>query len=184
MPKWIFFTHPRTTVLSLFHAFSEIQPGAAFAKAVTLPRYHVASWEVGVADGKILILEDDPFIAAMYGRALRRDGNDVTVCTTFPEAREHLKHHQPDTLLTDVRVGEYNGLQLAWLFRSYSPDGRLVVVTGYDDVVIKNEVRKLRGDFLLKPVDINRLKTALSGTRPLNGIDEVFPAGKRVSAHL
>ena len=137
-----------------------------------------------MADGKILILEDDLFIAAMYGRALRRDGNDVTVCTTFKEAREQLKRDQPDTLLTDVRVGEYNGLQLAWLFRSYSPDGRLVVVTGYDDVVIKKEVGELRGDFLLKPVEMNRLKAAVRRKAPLNGIDEVFPVGKRVCAHL
>jgi len=137
-----------------------------------------------MANGKILILEDDPFIAAMYGRALRRDGNDVTVCTTFKEAREQLKRDQPDTLLTDVRVGEYNGLQLAWLFRSYSPEGRLVVVTGYDDAVIKKEVGQLGGDFLLKPVDINRLKAAVGRKYPLNGIDEVFPAGKRVAAHL
>jgi ActR/RegA family two-component response regulator len=134
--------------------------------------------------GKILVLEDDPFIAAMYGRALRRDGHDVTVCTTFNEARKCLKHDPPDTLLTDVRVGEYNGLQLAWLFRSYSPDGRLVVVTGYDDVVIKKEVEKLGGDFLLKPIDINRLTTALRTKCPLNGIDKVFPVGKRVSAHI
>src|SRR5688500_14075897 len=109
----------------------------------------------------------------MYGRALRRDGNDVTVCTTFKEAREHLKRDQPDTLLTDVRVGEYNGLQLAGLFRSYSPDGRLVVVTGYDDVVIKKQVGELGGDFLLKPIDINQLKTALRRKCPLNRIDEV-----------
>ena len=74
-----------------------------------------------MADGKILILEDDPSIAAMYGRALRRDGNDVTVCTTFKDAREHLKREQPDTLLTDVRVGEYNGLQLAWFFDPTRP---------------------------------------------------------------
>jgi two-component system response regulator YesN len=108
----------------------------------------------------------------------------VTVCTTFKEAREQLKRERPDTLLTDVRVGEYNGLQLAWLFRSYSPEGRLVVVTGYDDAVIKKEVGQLGGDFLLKPVDINRLKAAVSRKCPLNGIDEVFPAGKRVAAHL
>ncbi len=136
-----------------------------------------------MANGKILILEDDPFIAAMYGRALRRDGNDVAVCTTFKEAREQLKRDQPDTLLTDVRVGEYNGLQLAWLFRTYSPQGRLVVVTGYDDAVIKKEVAILGGDFLLKPVDMKQLKASLGQTRPLHRIDEVFPGGKRVGAH-
>lgn len=137
-----------------------------------------------MSGGKILILEDDPFIGSMYGRALRRDGNDVTVCMTFKDAREHLKRDQPDTLLTDVRVGEYNGLQLAWLFRTYSPEGRLVVVTGYDDAVIRREVGELRGEFLLKPVDITRLKAALGRPCPLNGIDEVFPVRKRVAANV
>lgn len=137
-----------------------------------------------MSGGKILILEDDPFIGTMYGRALRRDGNDVTVCMTFKDAREHLKRDQPDTLLTDVRVGEYNGLQLAWLFRTYSSEGPLVVVTGYDDEVIRREVRQLRGEFLLKPVNMTELKAALGLSRPLHGIDEVFPVRKRVSAHL
>jgi DNA-binding response OmpR family regulator len=169
--------------LSDLHAFADVSSGAIFARE---RRYHADWWfrRCAVTNGKILILEDDPFIAAMYARALRRDGNDVTVYTTFKEAREHLKRDQPDALVTDVRVGEYNGLQLAWLFRTSSPDGRLVVVTGYDDPVIRREVGDLLGDFLLKPVEMNRLKAAIRGEAPLDRIDEVFPAGKRVSAHL
>jgi two-component system, response regulator RegA len=140
--------------------------------------------EGAVSDERILVLEDDPFIAAMYGRALRRDGIDVTVCTTFKDARQQLKREQPTTLLTDVRVGEYNGLQLAWLFRAQSPEGRIVVVTGYDDPVIRQEVERLGGEFLLKPVDMRTLKVALCCAPPLDGIDEVFPAGKRVWSHF
>jgi DNA-binding NtrC family response regulator len=115
--------------------------------------------------GKILILEDDPHVARVYEKALREDGNNVTVCATFAEARECLRHDHPDAVLTDVRVGEYNGLQLALLFRKYSPDGRIVVVTGYDDRVIRKEVEELQAEFLLKPVRIAHLRDAFDAAK-------------------
>ena len=114
-----------------------------------------------MAAEKILILEDDPDVARVFQVALTEDGNDVTVCGTFEQAREHLRHEQPDAVVTDVRVGEYNGLQLALLFRRHSPDGRVVVVTGYDDAVIRRDVGALHGEFLLKPVDITDLRNAV-----------------------
>lgn len=120
-----------------------------------------------MAPEKILILEDDPDVARLFQVALSQDGNDVTVCQTFEQAREHLRHEQPDAVVTDVRVGEYNGLQLALLFRRHSPDGRVVVVTGYDDAVIRRDVGDLHGEFLLKPVDITDLRNAVyAGERP------------------
>jgi DNA-binding NtrC family response regulator len=111
--------------------------------------------------GKILILEDDPDVARVYEAALSEDGNVVTVCRTFEQAREHLKHEQPDAVVTDVRVGEYNGLQLALLFRRASPDGRVVVVTGFDDAVLRRDVGAMQGEFLLKPVRVAQLKNAV-----------------------
>ena len=41
--------------------------------------------------GRILILEDDARVANAYAEALREDGNDVTVCTGFEEARDYVK---------------------------------------------------------------------------------------------
>ena len=111
---------------------------------------------------KILILEDDPDVAGIYARVLRAEGNDVTVCTRFEEARQQLKTIHPDAVLTDVRVGEYNGLQLAMLFRTYSPQGRVVVITGYDDKAIRKEVEHLDGEFMLKPVDLSQLRSAFT----------------------
>jgi DNA-binding NtrC family response regulator len=110
---------------------------------------------------KILILEDDPDVARVYEAALKEDGNAVTVCRTFEQAREHLRHEQPDAVVTDVRVGEYNGLQLALLFRRASPDGRVVVVTGFDDAVLRRDVGAMQGEFLLKPVRVAQLKNAV-----------------------
>jgi DNA-binding response OmpR family regulator len=110
---------------------------------------------------KILILEDDPDVARVFCAALSENGNSVTVCETFEQAREHLRHEQPDAVVTDVRVGRYNGLQLALLFRRQSPEGRVVVVTGHDDAVIRKDVGALHGEFLVKPVHIAELRAAV-----------------------
>jgi len=115
-----------------------------------------------MAGEKILILEDDPMVARIYEKALREDGNQVTVCTSFEAARQQLKDVHPDAVLTDIRVGAYNGLQLAHLFRTYSPKGKVVVITGYDDSVLRSEVAHLDGEFILKPVNVAQLKNAFA----------------------
>jgi DNA-binding NtrC family response regulator len=113
----------------------------------------------------ILILEDDAVVANAYAEVLRRDGHEVTICTGFEEARECVKGDCPDALLTDIRVRQYNGLQLALLFREVSPDGRVVVVTGHDDSVIRSEVAALRAEFLVKPVSLAQLRNLFSPGR-------------------
>lgn len=116
-------------------------------------------------DMSILILEDDAVVANAYAEVLRRDGHEVTICTGFEEARECVKGDCPDALLTDIRVRQYNGLQLALLFREVSPDGRVVVVTGHDDSVIRSEVAALRAEFLVKPVSLAQLRNLFSPGR-------------------
>jgi DNA-binding response OmpR family regulator len=114
--------------------------------------------------GKVLILEDDARVANAYAEVLRESGNDVTVCTGFEEARDYLKTSCPDALLTDIRVGQYNGLQLALLFRAICPNGRIVVVTGHDDSVLKNEVRAMNAEYLVKPVSLAQLRSLFGST--------------------
>jgi DNA-binding NtrC family response regulator len=106
---------------------------------------------------KILVLDDEPSVAALYTVALESAGHQVIKCTSYEDARAHLKTDAPEGLLADVRVGEFNGLQLAHFFRSISPEGLLMVVSGHDDVVIRKEAEKIGATFLLKPIDIDEL---------------------------
>jgi DNA-binding NtrC family response regulator len=110
-----------------------------------------------VATNKILILDDDPPIAALYGAALESAGHSVVVCTSYEEARAYLKQEVPRGLLTDVRVGEYNGLQLAIFFRSLSPDGALLVGCGPAAIVIRWVARQMYARGLVKPIDMSSL---------------------------
>ena len=106
---------------------------------------------------KILILEDDPSVAGLYAEVLGSAGHEVIVHTSFEEARTYLKLNPPDALLADVRVGEYNGLQLAILFRSLSPHAIILVVSGHDDPVIRREAAAIGAEFFVKPVDVDTL---------------------------
>lgn len=111
---------------------------------------------------RILVLEDDLGVAAVYATALRADGHDIVVCHSFEDGRTELKRSIPDALLTDIRLGEYNGLQLAILFRSLAPEGRIVAVSGHDDPVIRQEVLNLHANFFVKPVDLEDLRGEFS----------------------
>ena len=105
----------------------------------------------------ILVLEDDRAVAELYSGALTLAGHTVRVFHVFDEARRELRLHLPDALLTDVRVGEYNGLQLALLYRMLSPNGRILVVSGHDDVMMRKEAANISADFFVKPIDMEFL---------------------------
>ena|ERR1044072_2251480 len=113
----------------------------------------------------ILLIEDDLAVANIYSTVLRAEGHNVTVCNSYEAARAELRNAVPDALLTDVRLGEYNGLGAAILFRSLSPDGIIVAVSGHDDPVIRREVVNLNADFFVKPVSLDFLRSRFSAAR-------------------
>lgn len=110
---------------------------------------------------KMLILEDDELLDDLYEKTFRDAGYEVVACTRFEDARACLRRQVPDVLLTDVRVGDFNGLQLAHLFRMQAPTARIVVVSGYDDPVIRRDAEALGATFLLKPIDLPQLVARL-----------------------
>ena len=128
----------------------------------------IMSVDVEPMTRRILLLEDDPGVAAVYATALRAEGHDIVVCNTLEDARKQLRQSVPDALLTDVRLGEYNGLQAAILFRSLSPDGIIVAVSGHDDPVIRQEVLNLDAEFFVKPVRLDFLTGRFNSDRDSN----------------
>jgi DNA-binding NtrC family response regulator len=134
-----------------------------------------------MAGSKILILEDDASLAAVLGTVLRQMGNQVTVCTEFEDARTRLTDEPPDAVLTDVRVGAYNGLHLALLFRSMSPEGKVIVISGHDDPVIRKEAERMNAEFLLKPVGVFELESRF-GNLPYSSMFAGMDAGRRTAS--
>jgi DNA-binding response OmpR family regulator len=110
---------------------------------------------------RLLLVEDHPALRIGLTTALERAGLHVVACSTFEEARFRLLAEDFDILVSDIRLGNFNGLQLADLARGKSPTGRIVVFSGFDDPVLRQEAVRLGATYLVKPVSIEQLLQAI-----------------------
>jgi DNA-binding response OmpR family regulator len=96
-------------------------------------------------------------------------GCDLTVATDFKTGKRLVQTEPPDLLITDLRLGAYNGLHLVILGQHRDP-GMKAIVIGSPDPVLENETRAVGACYLTQPFDqAGFLKTvveALHSTRP------------------
>jgi two-component system response regulator GlrR len=101
---------------------------------------------------RILIVDDDVSLLDAMQRALRDSMRTVVACDSFEKARQMLKDQTFDALITDVRLGAFNGLQLAVMARDMYPDMSLIVFSGFDDPVLRADAEQIGASYLVKPV--------------------------------
>lgn len=110
----------------------------------------------------VLVVDDDVQLLGMVENWLAEAGYDVVACSRFEAARNYLAAQPLDALVTDLRLGDFNGLQLA--LRASDPRRRtaVLVMSAYDDVVSRRDAAACGGRFMLKPFDRESLLTQLS----------------------
>ena len=111
---------------------------------------------------KILIVDDDPSLLEALERSFIEAGQDVVAYDSFEEARRVLQTTRFDALITDVRLGAFNGLQLAVIGRDTYPDIRLIVFSGFDDPVLRTEAEHVGATYMVKPVTGAKLLEVLN----------------------
>jgi DNA-binding response OmpR family regulator len=102
----------------------------------------------------ILIVDDDRATREGLARLLADDGYRVLTADSFERAVEVLKTRPPDLLLLDVRLGDFNGLQLIVTAPRPVP---AIVITGFADSVLERDARQLGAEYLVKPITHERL---------------------------
>jgi DNA-binding NtrC family response regulator len=112
----------------------------------------------------ILIVDDDLNFCKSLERALKEE-LDVSIATNSDESRRWL--WKADVVLLDVRLDDTNphnrdGLSLLSEFRAERPSLPIIMMTAYGDVLMAVDAMKQgAADFLTKPLDLTKLKTAL-----------------------
>lgn len=100
--------------------------------------------------GYLLVVDDDPDVVHTLTDLLSSAGHEALGATSFEDGKRLLGGPPPPAvLITDVRLGMFNGLQLA-LFRP--PSTAVIVISGHRDAMIEDETRRLGGVYLLKPI--------------------------------
>lgn len=102
--------------------------------------------------------------ARHIGALLMKYGFQVTVSETFAKAKERLATSRPALLITEIRLADYNGLQLVRLARSFRPDTAALTMSTVADPVIQADAEALDATFVLKPIDDIELAAAVFRT--------------------
>ena len=108
---------------------------------------------------RILIIDDDPFHAETVAEVLARVGFECTVATSGKDGARKIENDEFDVVLTDLKMGDLDGLSLLRKVRQESPETLVVVVTGFGDVKTAVEAFKQGAyDYLTKPLDMAELR--------------------------
>ena len=97
---------------------------------------------------RVLIVEDDAGIREGLAELLESAGYEAIAVDRFEFAQRLLRTNPPDVLITDIRLGEYNGLHLIITAESFVP---AIVISGFTDPVLQSEAEQLGATYLTKP---------------------------------
>ncbi|MFP4476367.1 MAG: response regulator [Desulfatibacillaceae bacterium] len=112
----------------------------------------------------ILLVDDDPFILKTMGPYLESRGYEVATALNGSRALKLLETDTFDLVLTDLVMGEPDGLQVLGRTKETSPDTMVILLTGYGDMNSAIDALRLGADdYLLKPCEPAEIHFRLKG---------------------
>lgn len=121
----------------------------------------------------ILLAEDDASMREYLARALERTGYAITTADGGPSALARLEWRKFDLLLTDVMMPEIDGIELARRAVLIQPDIRVIFITGFAAVTLRNGGFPADARLLSKPFHLRELVAEVRAIFPLDEAADV-----------
>lgn len=111
----------------------------------------------------ILIVEDDITFGMMLKTWLGKKGFDVSTVSNIARARKHIENQTVDLILSDLRLPDYEGIDLLKWMNDREMNIPLIIMTGYADIQSAVLAMKLGArDYIAKPVNPEELLKKIS----------------------
>ena len=81
----------------------------------------------------VLVIDDEKLHAETVAEVLQRQGYRCTVATSGKEGAKKIDSEEFDLVLTDLRMGDLDGLSILKLAREQLPEAEVIVMTGQGD---------------------------------------------------
>ncbi len=107
---------------------------------------------------KVLIADDEVEFASTLMTRLQLRNFSVESVNSGKSALEAVARDTPDVVLLDLKMPDLDGLEVLARIRQDHPELKVFILTGHGSFEAGKEGMKLgANDYIMKPVDLNRL---------------------------
>ena len=109
---------------------------------------------------RILLVDDEEHIRQLYTVELSEEGHKVFTVATGHNLLNRIDSLQPEAVVLDIRLVDYDGLELLQEIRNLYHDLPVILCTAYD--TYKSDLKSITADYyVVKSFDLSELKMAI-----------------------
>jgi two-component system, NtrC family, response regulator AtoC len=107
----------------------------------------------------LLVVDDDPVTIDLLKEVLSKEGYEVSTALSGEEAITHGTDNFFDLIITDVRMGKRDGMEVLRFFKKNAPDTTVIMITAFGSIETAIEaIREGAYDYISKPFKLEEIK--------------------------
>ena len=107
----------------------------------------------------LLVVDDDPVTIDLLKEVLSKEGYEVSAALSGEAAIAQGKDRLFDMILTDVRMGEKDGMDVLRFFKKNTPEATVIMITAFGSIETAIEaIREGAYDYISKPFKLEEIK--------------------------
>jgi len=109
---------------------------------------------------RILLVDDEEHIRRLYTEELSEEGHKIFTVASGHNLLNRIDSLQPEAVVLDIRLVDYDGLELLQDIRNQHYDLPVILCTAYD--TYKEDPKSIAADYyVVKSFDLSELKMAI-----------------------
>ena len=111
------------------------------------------------APAHLLVVDDDRVTVDLLKEVLIKEGYEVSTALSGEEAIARGMDHFFDIIITDVRMGDRDGMEVLRSFKRSAPDTTVIMITAFGSIETAIEaIREGAYDYISKPFKLDEIK--------------------------
>jgi len=109
---------------------------------------------------RILLVDDEEHICKYYTEELSEEGYEVSTMASGHNLLKRIDSLQPEAVVLDIKLVDYDGLELLQEIRNQHHDLPVILCTAYD--TYREDPKSIAADYyVVKSFDLSELKMAI-----------------------
>jgi DNA-binding response OmpR family regulator len=109
---------------------------------------------------RVLLVDDEEHIRRLYTEELSEEGHEVFTMASGHNLLNRIDSLQPEAVVLDIKLVDYDGLELLQDIRNLYYDLPVILCTAYD--TYKDDPKSMAADYyVVKSFDLSELKMAI-----------------------